>query len=154
MFAEHKIILLWPYIVSMAETSFKNIGAIILSMTFRSLEVARPCREYSSHVWVGAPSCYLDMLDKLQKRVFSLLSLLNPWVIIEMYPDQVFSIGVTWVDVHLNWLNWFRVLILVGEPLIILVGWRNFLSRFPGVMRMSTSVASFLGQLDSGMFCL
>ena len=86
MFAKRKIILLWPYIVvSMAETSFKNIGAIVFSIKFLSLEVAlylskstiRPYMEYSSHVWVGAPSCYLDMLDKLQKRVFSLLSFLN-----------------------------------------------------------------------------
>ena len=25
--------------------------------------------EYCSRVWVGAPSCYLELLDKLQKRV-------------------------------------------------------------------------------------
>ena len=25
--------------------------------------------EYCCHSWVSAPSCYLDMLDKLQKRV-------------------------------------------------------------------------------------
>ena len=29
----------------------------------------RPCIEYCCHVWAGAPSCYLIMLDKLQKRV-------------------------------------------------------------------------------------
>ena len=23
------------------------------------------------HVWVGAPSCYLELLDKLQKRTYS-----------------------------------------------------------------------------------
>ena len=26
--------------------------------------------EYCCHVWAGAPSCYLDMLDKLKKRVY------------------------------------------------------------------------------------
>ena len=25
--------------------------------------------EYSYHIWSGAPSCYLEMLDKLQKRL-------------------------------------------------------------------------------------
>ena len=25
--------------------------------------------EYCCHVWAGAPSCYLELLDKLQKRI-------------------------------------------------------------------------------------
>ena len=29
----------------------------------------QPCMEYCCHVWVGAPSCYLELLDKLQKRI-------------------------------------------------------------------------------------
>ena len=29
----------------------------------------RSCMEYQSHVWVGAPSCYLELLNKLQKRI-------------------------------------------------------------------------------------
>ena len=45
-------------------------------MKFLSPEVAlylykstiRPCMEYCCHVWAGAPRCYLDLLDKLQKR--------------------------------------------------------------------------------------
>ena len=28
-----------------------------------------PCMDYCCHVWAGAPSCYLDLLDKLQKRI-------------------------------------------------------------------------------------
>ena len=27
------------------------------------------CMEYSCHVWAGAPSCYLDILDKIWKQV-------------------------------------------------------------------------------------
>ena len=46
-------------------------------MTFLSPEVAlylykstiRPCMEYCCHVWAGAPSCFLELLDKLQKRI-------------------------------------------------------------------------------------
>ena len=29
-----------------------------------------PCREYCCHVWASAPSCYLEFLDKLQKRIY------------------------------------------------------------------------------------
>ena len=29
----------------------------------------QPCMEYCCHAWAGAPSCYLDMLDKLQKQI-------------------------------------------------------------------------------------
>ena len=65
------------YIVSIAKTAPKKIGALICSMNFLSPEVAlylykstiRPCMEYCYHVWAGAPSCYLDLLDKLQKRI-------------------------------------------------------------------------------------
>ena len=65
------------YIISIAKTATKKIGALIRSMKFLSPEVAlylykstiRPCMEYCCHVWAGAPSCYLELLDKLQKRI-------------------------------------------------------------------------------------
>ena len=65
------------YIVSIAKTASKKIGALIRSMKFLSPEVAlylykstiRPCMEYCCHVWAGVPSCYLELLDKLQKRI-------------------------------------------------------------------------------------
>ena len=28
-----------------------------------------PCMECCYHVWAGAPSCYLELLDKLQKQI-------------------------------------------------------------------------------------
>ena len=65
------------YIVSIAKTASKKIGAFTRSMKFLSPEVALylyksticPCMEYCCHVWAGAPSCYLELLDKLQKRI-------------------------------------------------------------------------------------
>ena len=68
---------LGSYIVSIAKTASKKIGTLIRSMKFLSPEVAlylykstiRPCMEYCCHVWAGAPSCYLELLDKLQKRI-------------------------------------------------------------------------------------
>ena len=63
------------YIISIAKTASKKIGALIRSTKFLSAEVAlylykstiRPCMEYCCHA--GAPRCYLDLLDKLQKRI-------------------------------------------------------------------------------------
>ena len=65
------------YIISIAKTASKEIETLIRSMKFLSPEVAlylykstiRPCMEYCCHVWAGAPSCYLELLDKLQKRI-------------------------------------------------------------------------------------
>ena len=71
-------ILDWgSYIVSIAKTASKKIGALIRSMKFLSPEVVlylykstiRPYMEYCCHVWAGALSCYLELLDKLQKRI-------------------------------------------------------------------------------------
>ena len=70
--------LVWgSYIISIAKTASMKIGALICSMKFLSPEVAlylykstiRPCTEYCCHVWAGAPSWYLDLLDKLKKRI-------------------------------------------------------------------------------------
>ena len=64
-------------IISIAKTASKKIGVLIRSMKFLSHEVAlhlykstiRSCMEYCCHVWAGAPNCYLELLDKLQKRI-------------------------------------------------------------------------------------
>ena len=45
--------------------------------------------EYYCHVWAIARSCYLDMLDKLQKRVCrtvgpTIATPYEPWDIVEM----------------------------------------------------------------------
>ena len=84
-------------IAYIAKTASKKIGALIRSTKFLSPEVAlylykstiRPCVEYCCHVWAGAPSCYLELLDKIQKQLCRtvdplLLPLLNPWLIVEM----------------------------------------------------------------------
>ena len=65
------------YIVSTAKTASTKIGALIRSMKFLSPEVAlylykstiQPFMEYCCQVWAGAPSCYLELLDKLQKQI-------------------------------------------------------------------------------------
>ena len=65
------------YFISIAKTASKKIGALLRSMTFLSPEVAlylykstiRPCMEYCCHVWAGALRCYLELSDKIQKRI-------------------------------------------------------------------------------------
>ena len=65
------------YIIFIAKTASKKIGALIPSMKFLSPEVAlylykstiRSCMEYCCHVWAGTIGCYLELLDKLQKRI-------------------------------------------------------------------------------------
>ena len=65
------------YINSIAKPSSKKIGALMPSMKFLSPEVAlylyrstiHPCMEYFCHVWAGVLSCYLKLLDKLQKQI-------------------------------------------------------------------------------------
>ena len=65
------------YIISIAKFASKKIGALIRSMKFLSPEVAVylykftiwACIEYCCHVWAGAPSSYLELLDELQKRI-------------------------------------------------------------------------------------
>ena len=155
------------YVISIAKTTPKKIGALIHSMKFLSSEVAqylykstiRPRMEYCCHVWAGAPSCYLDLLDKLQKRICrivdpSLAASLEPLAHRQMWPAQVFSIGVILVDVLQNWLNWFDFLFLEGGLLVILKDCMIFLSPFLEVTRMSMSTVFFLAQLNSGIFCL
>ena len=71
------------YIISTAKTASKEIGALTQSMKFLSPAVAlylykstiRPCMEYCYHVWAGASSYYLELLDKLQKRIYRTLGL-------------------------------------------------------------------------------
>ena len=82
--------------------------------------------EYYCYVWAGAPSCYLEMLHKLQKWIWrtvgpSCATSLEPLAdqrnvttvgLIDITIGIIgISIGITLADVHLNWLNWFHSLI-------------------------------------------
>ena len=65
------------YIVPLAKTVFKKIGALICSMKCLSPMVAlclckstiQPCIKYCCHVWVSALRCYLELLDKLKRWI-------------------------------------------------------------------------------------
>ena len=53
------------YIISVAQTTSKRIGTLIRSMTFLSPKLTPHLCKSTIH-----PSCYLEMLGKLQKRIF------------------------------------------------------------------------------------
>ena len=65
------------YIVFAAKTAPKRIGAFIRSIKCLSPEVSlglckstiRLCLKYCCHIWAVSPSYILDMSDKLQKRI-------------------------------------------------------------------------------------
>ena len=113
-----------------------------------------------SYVWAGAPSCYLLLLDKVQKRICrsvgpSLAASLEPFAHRQTVTSlRHFSKGITLVDVLQNWLNWFHFLFLKGGLLVILIDCMIFLSPFLDVTRMSMLTVSFLAQLDSEILCL
>ena len=93
------------YIIPIAKTVSKKIPALIRSIKFLSPEVAlylyksmiRPCMEYIRHVWAGAPSCYLELLGKLQKRICRTVGPSGPSLAASLkplaHPQNVASLG-------------------------------------------------------------
>ena len=113
---------------SIAKTACKKIGALLCSIEFFSPEVAvyvckstkQLCMEYCCHVWAGAPRYYLDMLNKSQKWVSSTVGrTLSDSLELLGNRKNVVSLSLFYryyLDVHLNWLNRFHLLIFLGGP--------------------------------------
>ena len=106
------------YMISIAKTASKKIGALLRSMKFVFPEVVfisinllyRHVRNTVVMSWlvllVTTWNCQIIYKNRYAGLlVIQLLSLLNPWLIFEMEPACVFSIGITMLDVHLNWVN-------------------------------------------------
>ena len=51
------------------ESWFVLWSFFLLQLLCISINLIQPCLKYCCHVWAGAPSCYLELLDKLQKRI-------------------------------------------------------------------------------------
>ena len=107
------------YIISIAKTASKKIGALIRSMKFLSPEAAlylykstiRPCMEYCCHVWTSAPSCCLELQDcSYLGRCSSELAQLVPLAFSRgrstRYSDRLHDFSVTiprcYKDVYVN----------------------------------------------------
>ena len=73
-----------------------------------------------------APSCWLELLDKLQKRVYrnigpSLSASLEPVAHLRNVASlSLFHMYYFGIHIHLNWLNWFQFLIILRGLLFIL----------------------------------
>ena len=96
---------------------------------------------FSPKFETGSPSCYLELLDKLQKQKCRAVGLFFATSLEPMAHRQNifnFSISITFVDVHLNWLNWLPYLILVGVLLVILIDCMIFMSPWLDVTRTQT----------------
>ena len=139
-------------------------------MKFLSPEVAlylhkstiRPCIKSMHETLLScarAPSCYLELLDKLQKWICrivgpSLASSLKPFahlwneanlnLLYKCYFGRCSSELAHLVPLYYSW----------GRSLVILIDCMIFLPPFLGVTRMSVSTVSFLTQLYSGTLCL
>ena len=113
--------------------------------------------EYCCHVWAGGPSCYLELLDKLQKQICrtvcpsfatSLEPLAHHQNVASLFYRYYFGRCSSELA-QLVPLPFFE-----GGLLVILIDCMIFLSSFLDVTKMSVSAVSFLAQLGSGIFCL
>ena len=145
------------YIISTA----KKIGALIRSMKFLFPEVAlylskstiHPCMEYCCQVWAGAPSYFLELLNKLQKRICrtvgpSLAASFEPLAHCQNVASLSLFIGITLEDVLQNWLNLFQFLFLKGGLVAILIDCRISVT----IPRCYKDV--YVNSLDSGILYL
>ena len=136
-------------------------------MKFVSFEVALylyqstiwACKEYCCHVCTGAPSCYLELLDKLQKQICrtvgpSLAASLEPLA----HRQNVGSLSLFYryyfVRCSSELAQLVPLTILKGGLLVMLIDCMIVLSPFVDVTRMYLSTVFFLAQLNSGILCL
>ena len=112
------------YITSTAKTAPKKIEALIQSIKFCSSEVAPYLyestmwlsNEFCCHAWACVPTCYLDVLGKLQKQVCRTV---DSWLAASLEPlaqcQNVASLGLFYrYYFGLNWPNWFHFLIFMA----------------------------------------
>ena len=143
------------YILSTAKTASKKMGVLICSVKFLFLQrllfisINLPFGRAWNIGVIIASSCYLEILDKVYIRAVgtSLAVCLEP--LSHLQHVARLSMGITLLDIHLNWLNCFHSLILVVSLLVILIDCRIFLSPYLDVRRMSILIASFFAHLNS-----
>ena len=112
-------------------------------------------QEYCCHVWAGAPSCYLELLAKLQKQICRTV---GPLLAASLEPlahhQNVASLSLFYRYYFHRCSSELAQLILDGGLLVILIDCVIFLSPFLDLTRMFMSTVSFLAQLDTGILCL
>ena len=142
------------YIISIAKTASKKIGALIHSMKCLSSKVALSLNKFTKHVWNTVSSCFLELLDELQKWVCrsvspSLAAFLEPlthrWNVVVLsllykyYSGKCSSELAQLLLLPHSWGSSTRY----SDNCMI------FLLPFLDITRMFRSTISFLAQLDS-----
>ena len=155
------------YIISIAKTAFKKIGALIRFMKFLSPEVAlylykstiRPCMEYCWHFWAGAPSSHLELLDNLQKQMCMtfgsiLASSLEPLAHLRNVANLSLLYRYYFGRCSPELAQLFHFLFIEGSLIVRMINHTIFLSPFLYVTKMCMSTVSFLAELDPRILCL
>ena len=90
----------------------------------------RPCMEYCCHVWAGAPSCYLELLDKPQKQIcrtvgHSLAASLEVLAQGSIYPSLLTGFGmlVFFTDFSLAGFQFRYLVIFLLFSVVDAFGW-------------------------------
>ena len=113
----------------------------------------RPCMEYCCHVLAGGPSCYLEMLGKLQKQICRTASpSLAASLEFLAHLQSVASLSLFYRYYFGRCSCELAQLVprfLEGGLLVILMDYMIFLSPFLDVTRMSILTVSFLAELGS-----
>ena len=155
------------YIISITKTASKKIGVLIRSIKFLSPDFAlylytstiHPCMECCCHVWVGAFSCYLDLLYRLQNQICRTA---GPYLAASFEPlahcQNVASLSISYRyyfgRCSSELTHWVPLPFSRGRSIHYSERLHDFLSPFLDVTNMSMSTVSFLVQLNSGIFCL
>ena len=115
-----------------------------------------PIMEYCCHVWAGAPSCYLELLDKLQKRRCRTVGVLLGTSLESLAHHRNVA------SVSLFYRYYFgRCSSELAQLVPLAFSWgrstpysdrlHNFSVTIPRCYRIYMSTVSFLAQLDSGI---
>ena len=115
--------------------------------------------EYCCHVWAGAPSCYLNMQDKLQKRacwtvVPTLAVSLEPLGHLRNVANSSFFYIYCFGRCSSEWAELVDFLILVEDSLVVPINWVISLSPFLDVITTFMSIVSLFAKLDYGIVFL
>ena len=131
------------------------MGALICSMKFLSPEVTlylhksiiQSCMEYCSHVWAGAPSCYLELLDKLKKWICRTV---RPFLTTSL---ECFPYGRSIASLRFFYWYYFGKCSSELVKLVPLPYSRGRSACYSDRLHDFPVTVSFLAQLDSGILC-
>ena len=117
------------FFIFIAKCAPKKIWTLICCKKFLSPDLAlylhksmtQPCMECCCHIWAGAPSCYLKLLDQLQKQICRTV---GPSLPASLEPlgnrQNIASLSLFYRCSSKLAVKWFHFLILEGGLLILI----------------------------------